>query len=57
MVRLEPNQSFTLLTSSNLANWSAVSNFMAGTNGLFQCVDPMPGGCLTRFYRLKAGPP
>ena len=57
MAGLLPNQTFSLLASSNLVTWFAVTNFVAGTNGMFQCVDPMPGGVQTRFYRLKTGTP
>jgi hypothetical protein len=57
MAGLLPNQSFTVQASSNFINWSTVTIFTAGTNGLFQFVDPMPRNWPTRFYRLKTGTP
>jgi hypothetical protein len=54
---LTPNQSLTLQVSTNLMNWSDVTNFMAGSNGVFQCIDPIPGDARSRFYRLKSGIP
>jgi hypothetical protein len=57
MAGLLPNQSFTVQASSNFINWSIVTIFTAGTNGLFQFVDPMPRNWPTRFYRLKTGTP
>jgi hypothetical protein len=57
MAGLLPTQTFTLQVSSNLLNWCDVTNFMAGSNGVFQCVDPIPGDGQMRFYRLKSGTP
>lgn len=54
---LLPTKTFTLQISSNLLNWWDGTNFIAGSNGLFQCVDPMPGDTHARFYRLKSGTP
>ena len=53
MAGLQPNQTFTLHVSSNLLNWSALTNF-PGTNGFIQYVDPACRGG-NRFYRLKSG--
>jgi hypothetical protein len=57
MAGLLPNQTFTVQASSNLINWSTVTSFTAGTNGLFQLTDPMPGNWPARFYRLQLGAP
>jgi hypothetical protein len=57
MAGLLPTHTFTLQVSSDLLNWSDVTNFVAGTNGLFQCVDPIPGDVEARFYRLKSDTP
>jgi hypothetical protein len=54
---LTPNPALTLQVSTNLLNWRDVTNFMAGPNGVFQCVDPIPGDTQARFYRLKSGTP
>jgi hypothetical protein len=54
---LTPNPALTLQVSTNLLNWWDVTNFMAGSNGVFQCVDPIPGDGQLRFYRLKSGTP
>jgi hypothetical protein len=54
---LTPNPALTLQVSTNLLNWRDVTNFMAGPNGVFQCVDPVPGDAQARFYRLKSGTP
>jgi len=53
---LLPNQTFTLQLSSNLLDWSAVTNF-PGTNGFIQYVDPTICKNGRRFYRLKSGTP
>ena len=57
MAGLLPTKTFTLQVSSNLLNWWDVTNFMACSNGVFQCVDPIPGDGQLRFYRLKSGTP
>jgi hypothetical protein len=57
LVELEPNQAFTVQASFDLVNWFAVTNFMASSNGVFECVDPIPGDAQLRFYRLKSGVP
>jgi hypothetical protein len=54
---LTPNQPLTLQASANLADWWNLTNFTAGANGAFQCVDPISGTTQRRFYRLKAGTP
>ena len=54
---LTPNPTLTLQISTNLLNWQDATNFTAGPNGVFQCVDPIPGGAQLRFYRLKSGTP
>jgi hypothetical protein len=54
---MTPNPTLTLQVSTNLLNWRDVTNFMAGPNGVFQCVDPIPGDAAARFYRLKSGTP
>ena len=54
---LTPNPTLTLQVSTNLLNWRDVTNFMASSNGVFQCVDPIPGDTQARFYRLKSGTP
>ena len=54
---LSPNQTLTLQVSTNLLNWWDATNFTAGSNGVFQCVDPIPGDGQLRFYRLKSGIP
>jgi hypothetical protein len=54
---LTPNQTLTLQVSTNLLNWRDATNFTAGANGVFQCVDPIPGDAQLRFYRLKSGTP
>lgn len=48
---LLPNQTFLLQASSNLLNWSSVTNFST-TNGMFQCLDPFQGAQRARFYRV-----
>jgi hypothetical protein len=57
MAGLLPTKTFTLQISSNLLNWQDATNFTAGPNGMFQCVDPIPGDVQARFYRLKSGTP
>ena len=57
MAGLPPNQTYSLQVSSNLVTWSSVTNFMAGSNGVFQCVDPTCTSGPARFYRLKSGIP
>jgi hypothetical protein len=54
---LTPNPALTLQVSTNLLNWWDATNFTAGSNGMFQCVDPIPGDARSRFYRLKSGTP
>lgn len=54
---LTPNPALTLQASSNLLNWWGVTNFTTGSNGVFQCADPVPGDAQARFYRLKSGAP
>ena len=54
---LTPNPVLTLQVSTNLLNWRDATNFTVGPNGVFQCVDPIPGGTPARFYRLKSGTP
>jgi hypothetical protein len=56
MAGLLPNQSFTVQASSNLLNWLPITNFVAGTNGLFQMVAPAGSG-RARFYRVASGAP
>jgi len=56
MAGLLPNQTFTLQVSSNLLNWSAVTNF-SGTNGFVQYVDPTVCKAGKRFYRVKSAAP
>jgi hypothetical protein len=51
------NLTVTLQVSTNLLNWWDATNFLAGSNGVFQCVDPIPGDTQSRFYRLKSGTP
>ncbi len=57
MSGLTPNSSLTLQASTNLLMWFDVTNFTAGTNGAFQCVDPVSGDVPMRFYRLKSVSP
>ena len=57
LVELEPNQTYTVQSSSNLVNWFAVTNFMAGTDGTFEFIDPVSCNMQSRFYRLKSGTP
>jgi hypothetical protein len=57
LVGVTSNLTLTLQVSTNLLNWWDATNFMAGSNGMFQCVDPNPGGAPARFYRLKSGTP
>lgn len=54
---LMPNLTLTLQVSTNLLNWWDATNFVAGSNGVFQCVDPIPGDTQSHFYRLKSGTP
>ena len=54
---LTPNQTLILQFSTNLLNWRDATNFTAGANGVFQCVDPIPGDAQVRFYRLKSVTP
>ncbi len=54
---LTPNPTLTLQISTNLLNWSDATNFLAGSNGVFQCVDPIPSDTRLRLYRLKSGTP
>ena len=54
---MTPNPTLTLQISTNLLNWWDATNFTAGANGVFQCVDPIPGDARLRFYRLKSGTP
>lgn len=51
------NQSYTLQVSSNLVTWSEVASGTAPTNGCFEVIDPGPGPCPRRFYRLSANTP
>jgi hypothetical protein len=57
MSGLLPNQTFSLETSSNLINWAGITNFVAGTNGMFQFSDPISASVQSRFYRLKSASP
>jgi hypothetical protein len=54
---LTSNLNLTLQVSTNLLNWRDVTNFLAGSNGVFQCVDAVSGDAQARFYRLKSGIP
>lgn len=54
---LTPNPTLTLQVSTNLLNWWDATNFTTGANGVFQCVDPIPGNTQLRFYRLKSSTP
>lgn len=54
---LTPNPSITLQASTNLLDWLDVSNFEAGVNGAFQCIEPISGAAPMRFYRLKSASP
>ena len=49
-----PSQTYTLQTSTNLLNWSDVTNILTELNGVCEFIDYNPGNCNARFYRLKA---
>ena len=44
---------YTLQTSSNLVDWVTHTNVIAGTNGLFDCLEAVEAGVSPRFYRLR----
>jgi hypothetical protein len=48
-----PNQFYSLQISTNLLNWSDLTNLTAGPNGVCEFVDGGAAQCGTRFYRLK----
>ena len=56
MAGLLPNQRFTVQASPDVLNWLAITNFIGGTNGLFQMVTPAASGRAC-FYRVKSGAP
>jgi hypothetical protein len=57
MSGLLPAQAFKLQTSTNLLNWSDLTNFVAGSSDVYEFVDCNPGNCKARFYRLKFSTP
>ena len=46
-----PNRLHAIQTSTNLVNWSVVTNQAANTNGVLLFTDPAPGAARQRFYR------
>jgi hypothetical protein len=48
-----PGRAQTVQVSTNLLNWSDLSSFINGTNGLFDYVDAAQINHGKRFYRLK----
>jgi hypothetical protein len=44
---------YTLETSTNLANWVAHTNLVAGPDGRFECLESMEPGTAACFYRLR----
>ena len=50
-----PNQTLTLQASTNLLDWFDVTDFLAGTNGEFQCAEPILTEFPMRVYRVKVG--
>jgi uncharacterized repeat protein (TIGR03803 family) len=57
MSGLLPTQAFKLQTSTNLLNWCDFTNFVAGTNGLFEFVDCAQDKFEAHFYRIKCVTP
>jgi len=53
MTGLELGQAFLIQASSNLLNWSTITNFAVPTNGCFEYDDPRPMTAGPRFYRLQ----
>jgi hypothetical protein len=51
-----PNQAYTLQISTNLLNWSDVTNLTTDIYGVGECVDCDAGQWGPRFYRLKRFP-
>lgn len=49
-----PNHTYTVQTSTNLLNWSDVTNISAGSNGVCEWVDSNLSDRNARFYRLKS---
>jgi hypothetical protein len=47
-----PAAQYALETSSNLVNWTTITNLVAGQNGLFEWRDPNVNDPV-RFYRLR----
>lgn len=56
--RLTPTDAakFELHASTNLVNWSKLTNVIAVTNGLLRLVDPAAGTFSRRFYRIIEKP-
>ena len=54
---LTPNPALTLQVSTNLLNWWDATNFMAGSNGVFQFTKSFHRDEPMRFYRLKSASP
>jgi hypothetical protein len=54
MSGLLPAQAFKLQTSTNLLDWSDLTNFVAGSSDVYEFVDCNQGNYKTRFYRLKS---
>jgi hypothetical protein len=49
-----PNHTYTVQTSTNLQNWSDVTNLSTDLNGLGEAVECNLTNCNARFYRLKS---
>lgn len=48
-----PMLNYTLETSTNLVNWFALTNLLAGADGRFEFLDTSATNFPTRFYRLR----
>ncbi|MBE0540268.1 MAG: hypothetical protein IH623_02680 [Verrucomicrobia bacterium] len=49
-----PNHNYALQTSTNLLDWSNLTNFCTGANGLCEFTCPDAGDSNKRFFRTKA---
>lgn len=48
-----PGFGYVMEASTNLVNWLALTNLVAGTDGLFEFLDTSATNFPTRFYRLR----
>jgi hypothetical protein len=52
----EPNQSYVIEATSDFNIWVSILTRTTSEEGLFDFIDPQPGGAGNRFYRARLAP-